>query len=266
MRAAVLFACLLTTLAEAHEVTVIPIRLHGEGHVASVHIDGVPLKAIIDTSGYNSIGISPAALQKLRVRFGSGSVERIDGDGHTFRGREFRIDQLQVGNSVFEDVRGFVRLEHESGSFGGSPFDVSIGRDFLQHFTVVIDYPKSRIELHRYRAAPGVCRGTAAGLLQSNGGVHYSVIATPDGPMKMAWDTGAAYSVIQEKLVTSRGLDSPDERFTTRLAIGTRSLGSHRMIVMSLPGVPDIDGLLGANFFALHRVCVDYGRRQVHVR
>lgn len=266
MRATVLFVCLLWSVTQAHEVTVIPIRLQGEGHLAIVRIDDISLNAIIDTSGYHAVGISPSALQRLRVRYSSGAVERIDGEGHRFRGREFQIDRLRLGDTVFENVRGFERLEHDSGAFGGSPFEVSIGRDFLQHFTVVIDYPNNQIELHRYRAVPGVCRGSVADLRQSAGGIHYSVVTTADGPMRLAWDTGAAYSIIQQDLVRARGLDSADGRFTTRLAIGARSLGAHRMIVMSLPGVPDIDGLLGANFFARHRVCVDYGRRQVHVR
>jgi len=266
MRATVFLVCLLSSAAQAHEVTIIPLRSHGEGHLATVRIDDVPLQAIIDTSGYSTVGISPTALQKLHVHYGPGAIERIDGEGHRFRGREFRIDRLQLGNSVFENVRGFERLEHDSGAFGGSPFEVSIGRDFLQHFTVVIDYPKNRIELHRYRAAPGVCRGSAADLLQSAGGVHYSVVMTGKEPLKLAWDTGATYSIIQERLVTSRGFDQEGERVTARLSLGTRPLGSYRMIVMSLPGVPDLDGVLGDNFFAHHRVCLDYGRREVHVR
>ena len=84
--------------------------------------------------------------------------------------------------------------------------------------------------------------------------------------MKLAWDTGATYSIVQKEVVDARGLDSGDERLTTRLSLGAHSLGAHRMVVMDLPGVPDLDGLLGDNFFEHHRVCLDYGRREVRVR
>src|SRR5690242_8106208 len=91
MRAAVFLAFLLSSATQAHEVTIIPIRSDGAGHIATVQINDVPLTAIIDTSGYHTIGISPAALRKLNVRYGAGAVERIDGEGHRFPGREFRV-------------------------------------------------------------------------------------------------------------------------------------------------------------------------------
>jgi hypothetical protein len=266
MRLPTLLVFLLPTTISAHEVTIVPIRLHGQGHTTIVQVDDVPLKAIIDTSGYHTFGIAPAPLEKLRVRYEAGYVERIDGEGHRFRGREFRVDRLRLGGTLFENVHGYERLESESAAFGSSPFDVSIGRDFLQHFTVVIDYANQQIELHRFRAAPGVCRGAAARLARSDGGVPYSVVMTDAGSMKLAWDTGATYSLIQTSVTEARHLRLSDERFTTQLALGTHHMGSYRMVAMALPGVPDLDGVLGANFFARHRVCLDYGRAEVRIR
>jgi hypothetical protein len=84
--------------------------------------------------------------------------------------------------------------------------------------------------------------------------------------MKLAWDTGATYSLVQEAVAVGRGLRLQDDRYATRrLALGSVDMGPHRMVVLELPGVPDIDGVLGSNFFATHRVCFDHERRIVSV-
>jgi hypothetical protein len=57
-----------------------------------------------------------------------------------------------------------------------------------------------------------------------------------------------------------RRLALQEERFTTRLALEGQDFGRHRMVVLDLPGAPDIDGALGANFFIRHHVCLDYAR------
>jgi hypothetical protein len=38
-----------------------------------------------------------------------------------------------------------------------------------------------------------------------------------------------------------------------------------QLVAIDLPGLPDLDGLIGYNFFEKHRVCFDYARRTVSV-
>jgi len=266
MRTIVLAAmCMLAPAAHAADVTVVPIDIREDGHIAHVRVSGVTLRALIDTSGYRSVGITPAALAKLRVRYRETFAERIDGAGNRFRGREFEIPELRLGNSVFRDVPGFERLESDDRVFGSAPFDVAIGRDFLSRFTVIVDYPHRRIMLHEPTSKGAQCRGPAAALAPSSSGVMYSVMDTDAGPMRLAWDTGAIYSVVQQHYSGGRELLLQGERFVTHLALGAQAFGPHRMVVLDLPGAPDIDGLLGANFFSRHRVCLDYPRRLVTV-
>lgn len=265
MRALCLAIAILSTAAHAGDVTIIPIGFDRGGNHTTVSINDVELSAIIDTSGYHSVGISPAALNRLNVRFRQTFAERVDGAGRRFRGREFVIPELRLGNGVFRDVPGFERHESSDAQFGRAPFDVAIGREFLQSYRVVVDYPSHRIELHP--AGPSLPCGTITGTLQPHAsGVMYSVLMTDDGPLRLAWDTGSTYSLVQKRLATERGLRFQDERYATQtLTLGTRELGPHRMVVLDLAGAPELDGVLGSNFFAHHRVCLDYPGRTISV-
>ena len=101
----------------------------------------------------------------------------------------------------------------------------------------------------------------------SASGLMYSILITDGGPMKLAWDTGATYSLVQKAVIETRGLALQDGRYATdTLALGSRDFGPHRMVALDLAGAPHVDGVIGANFFARHRVCFDYGRRAVGVR
>ena len=85
--------------------------------------------------------------------------------------------------------------------------------------------------------------------------------------MRMAWDTGSTYSLVQRRVTVERMLALQDGRYTTgSLLLESHQLGPHRMIALDLDGVPELDGVLGANFFARHRVCFDHRRLIVSVR
>ena len=266
MRALCLAIAFLSSVAYADEITIIPIGIERGGNQTTVSIGDVRLRAVIDTSGYHSVGISPDALNRLNVRFQHTFVERIDGAGQRFRGREFVIPELHLGNGIFRDVAGFERHESADAQFGRAPFEVAIGREFLQRYRVIVDYPGHRIELHATGSHP-VC-GEPTGTIEPHpSGLMYSILLTDDGPLKLAWDTGSTYSLIQKRLAAERGMRFQDERYAThRLRLGSRELGPHRMVVLDLAGAPEIDGVLGSNFFAQHRVCFDYPARTISVR
>jgi hypothetical protein len=42
--------------------------------------------------------------------------------------------------------------------------------------------------------------------------------------------------------------------------------GAMDMVSIDMGGVPDLDGLIGFNFFEHHRVCLDYVHQTVSVR
>ena len=137
----------------------------------------------------------------------------------------------------------------------------------MQRYTVIVDYPKHRIELHPAEPDPAHCGRPIAPIAASPSGLIYSIVRTDAGPMRLAWDTGSTYSLIQKAVVDARGLRLHDERYATeRMALGRYNFGPHKMVALDLPGASDVDGVIGANFFARHRVCFDYSTWAVSIR
>ena len=94
------------------------------------------------------------------------------------------------------------------------------------------------------------------------------MMSTDHGDFVMVWDTGAAGATfIQERLVRQRGLPIHDEAYaTSKFQVGSLDLGPAELVPIPLDGFPDIDGLIGSNVFALHRVCFDFANRIVSVQ
>lgn len=264
---ALLLLCASAVRGETDAI-VIPIELKDGNNFTSILIGDVSLKAVIDTGGWHEIGITSEALTKLHVRFTGTTTERTDGGGNKFRGPEFRIPVLQLGGHTFRDILGFERHQAASGDFGGPPlFDALIGRDFLQRYTVVVDYPRQRIELHPAARALKVCGQSIATILPTSNGFMFSVVQTDSGAMNLGWDTGATYSFIQKTLANARQLALDDDLYSTqRFTLANLDAGPMDMVAIELGGVPEVDGLIGFNFFEKHRVCFDYKKRTVNVR
>jgi hypothetical protein len=77
------------------------------------------------------------------------------------------------------EVLGFERHQAVSGDFGGAPlFDALIGRDFLQRYMLVVDYPRQRFELHPAARAPNLCGKPTATILPNTDGMMLSTVQT----------------------------------------------------------------------------------------
>ena len=247
---------------------VIPIEIVDGNNVADLTIGKMTLKAHIDTGGHGTVGISPQAVATLQVRFTGAVTSRTDGSGAQFQQREFIIASLKLGGHVFRNVKGYERLQAASGNFGGAPFDALIGRDFLTLYTVVVDYPQKRFELHDRWDGRNVCGIPTAAMRDNAVGLWLTEVVTDHGRLSFAWDTGAkGASFIQERIVTERGLPLSDEVYRTqKFIIGSRNIGPLELVPLPLNGVADIDGLIGISVFASHRVCFDFARHLVSLR
>ncbi len=257
--------------AAAHSETaavVIPIELKDGNNFTTIRIGDVSLKALIDTGGWHEIGITPEALAKLDVKFTGTTTERTDGGGHKFQGREFCIPSLQLGGHTFRNILGYERHQAATGDFGGPPlFDALIGRDFLQRYTLVVDYPHQRFELHPAVDSLAVCRPPTAMILPTSNGFMFSGVQTDNGTMNLGWDTGATYSFVQKAVAHVRQLPLNDDLYSTqRFILNTLDAGPMDLVAIELNGVPEVDGLIGFNFFKKHRVCFDYRRHTVSLR
>jgi hypothetical protein len=252
----------------AMAATTIPIEIVEGNNFASLFIGSTQLKAHIDTGGYQTLGLSPAALERVKVQFTGTFTTRTDGTGNKFSQREFIVPQLRLGGQVFHNVRGYERLQAASGGFGGAAFDALIGRDFLKQFTVVVDYPRRRFELHDPAVGASVCGRPTAKLTQNVDGFFASTVETDHGPLQLVWDTGArGASFVQESVAAERELPLKDDAYLTkRFAVGPKDLGPLELVPIALSGFPDIDGLIGIRIFASHRICFDFRELTVSVQ
>lgn len=247
----------------------IPVEIVEGNNIATVEAGGTTLRGHIDTGGFKTVGVTTDALARMSVRFLPEMIERPDGSGTKFRGRTFVIPELKLGGQVFRDVRGYERRQAASGVFGGPPpFDAIIGREFLEPYTVVVDYPQRRIELHARHAGPRVCGEATVPFRTSPDGLWLSRVETDHGAFEMIWDTGSrGASFIQERLVTERSLPLKDDAYPTqRFRIGSRDFGPVELVPIPLTGWPALDGTLGISVFADHRVCFDGLRSIVSIR
>jgi len=260
-----LLLCAAPSLCAA--AIVIPVDLEDGNNFATVRINGVKLKTVIDTGGWHAIGITPAAVARLHVQFTGTTAALADSAGGRYEGREFRIPSMQLGGVTFHDVLGYERRPAGAGDIDAAEFDAVIGSDFLEHYTVVVDYPHKRFELFPASSAHAVCGPATATMLPSEDGIMFSTIRTDSGAMNLGWDTGATYSVLQKAVATLRGLPLRDDFYSTRrFALERFDAGGMDLVSVDMAGVPDLDGLIGFNFFEHRRVCFDYAGRTVSVR
>ena len=245
--------------------TVVPLQLEDDDYIATVRIGDARLKAVLDTGGGYGIAIAPEALERLKVRFYGDTVERIGMGGEKFRGREFVIPSMEMGETVILNVDGFER--RHGGSDGDTPYDVVIGSRFLEQYTVIIDYPRQRLELHPPGRGATVCGAPSAALMPTQNRIVFSTVRTDSGVMNLGWSSGATYSVVLKTVAYLRGLTLKDGFYSTRrFALGGTNAGPVDMAAFDVPGIPDLDGLIGSDFFERFRVCFDYAEHTVSVR
>ena len=258
----------LTALRLCPAQTLVPVEREDGNNVATLRIGQQELKAVLDTSGGYAIALSPQALEKLRVRFSGNVIERTGLGGEKFRGREFVIPSLELGGTVFLNVDGFERRHAaEADSKAGRSYEAVIGGGFLEHYTVVIDYPGRRFELHPAGHGPAVCGPATAPMLPTQNGVEFTTVRTDAGVMNLGWSSGSTYSVLQKAVADLRSLALKDGFYSTRrFSLERFNAGAMEMVAIDVPGIPDLDGLIGFDFFERYRVCFDYQHHTVSVR
>jgi hypothetical protein len=246
--------------------TLVPLELEDDNYLATLRIGDAHLKAVLDTSGRYAIAITPEALDKLQVRFSGNTVERTGTGGEKFRGRQFVIPSMELGGTIFLSVDGFER-RHAGSEPGDAPYEAVIGGAFLEHYAVVVDYPQRRLELEPPARGPAVCGPASAPMLPTQNGIMFTTVRTDSGVMNLGWSTGSTYSVVQKTVTYLRGLALKDGFYATRrFSLERIEAGPMEMVSIDVPGIPDLDGLIGFDFFERYRVCFDYEHHTVSVQ
>jgi hypothetical protein len=242
---------------------VVPLYVVDGRYVTDLRVGSTTLRTHVDTGGVGAVGVFPPALARLTVEYTGATSARTDGAGQRWVGRAFVIPSLRFGDATFTRVPGYERREAADGNFGGrAPYDAVVGRDLLERYTVVVDYPQRRLELHPREAGPRVCTGAHTTLFRLARGFWASEVVTDHGSLILVWDTGATgASFVKDRVAASLSLPLRDGAYgTARFAIGEADLGPTALRPLKIGGALDADGMIGSDVFARHRVCFDLQR------
>lgn len=244
---------------------VIPIEIEGGNPVASVRINGVDARLIVDSGG-DLVSLKPAAIERVAAERTGASADGTNALGQTNAQALLRLDSLEIGGRTFRGIAA-----QESGDYAADAAgDGVIGRRFLNGFVAVYDYPALRISLfdaEERDAATRDCRGTRLPVLPDAEGLIITHARADRLDLRVLWDTGAVQSFVKQSFANEHAIPVEAPFYTARkFSLGGRDVGPLRFVVVDLRAPEGVDGYMGYNFFADHVVCIDPRRRMVRFR
>ena len=247
----------------------LPISIVRTSPVAIIQVGGQAVPVGIDTGG-GAIALSEDVIRNAGgVRLAE-EQEWSDAYGQKYRVPLFRMPVITIGGRAFRDIVVIQATELE-----GPPVPNGIGGQFLSQFVTVIDYVGQSFTLWPASAETAISAacGTTRTPMEKTEQLDLAVskFDTPSGTLRLLWDTGASYSMLPEALAASRRLETSLRGQTpfynpATLSVAGREFGPLEFVVAPLQLPSDFEGMLGANFFSTHVVCLDYERREVRIR
>jgi predicted aspartyl protease len=245
------------------------IKIIGSNPVTEITIGGKSIQAIVDTGG-GAIALSEEVIRSSGATRLKNDREWVDALGKAYRVPQFKVPKIDIGSRTFQDVLVIVAAERK-----GPPVPNTIGGQFLSHYIAVVDYAGLSITLWPNSAklrAESYCDGDSIPMENAEQpDLAIGLFATPSGPLRLLLDTGATYSMLPNTLIASRRLATTRQGDTpfygpVELTVGKRVFAPLEFVVLPLQLPRDFDGMLGANFFKNHVVCLNFQRREVRVR
>jgi hypothetical protein len=262
----------LDAIAQNAEPLRLPLTIIGSNPVTVITVGDRKVQAVVDTGG-GGITLSEDVIRSAGgVRLAD---ERVwnDAFGREHRVPLFKVPVIAIGGQTFHDVVVIQASDWPKGE--GPPVPNAIGQQFLGRYFAVIDYAGLTMTLWppgTEHVASAACGRTHIPMEQTeDSDLVVTEFDTPSGSFRLAWDTGATSSAISESLAASLRLETIDRDQTsfytpTRLSAAGQQFGPMEFVVLPLQLPGDFQGILGANFFSDHVVCLDWEKREVRVR
>ena len=292
----VLVACLARSAGacEMTRLATVPLTLADGRILVDLEINGRDATFQLDTGAARSV-VTPQAVHRLglaRDRWVGSTIGGIGG-----------IDRRSVADTTSLTLAG-IALHHRDAArdsmlpvavlgapeAGGRIIDGLLGRDFLSAFDVALNVGARTMALWRVRG----CAGRFLPLMGAWSGAYDAIQAVPaygDAMVLMVRANGAVMRALpdtgaNETLITAPGMVrlgliagpsalsargvGPHPRPVTplrlsRLRVGDRTALDVPVLASNLRVFPIVDMLLGADWFAAHRVWLSYATGQVFV-
>jgi hypothetical protein len=248
-----------------------PLTIVESGPATRIMIGDMEVTIGIDTGG-GIVDLSADVIRNVGAKRLSGYNTWTDSYGQEFRSPLFEVPSITIDGRTFRDLTVEQMDEPAPGDERG--VSNSIGRDFLRHYFVVIDY--ANLVMTLWPPGSSAIASNQCGSLRvpmestKESGLAVVRIATPSGTFRAILDTGAQYSMMPEALARDRNLsltfrgDTPFYR--EKLTVAGLDLGPLEFVVLPVEPPEDFQVFLGYNFFSKHVVCLDYKNREILVR
>lgn len=259
-------------ISRSSEPLRLPLSIIQSNPVTTISVGDATVQAGIDTGG-GAIELSEGVIHSAGgVRLAEDRTWN-DAFGREYRVPQFKVPIMTIGGQEFHDIVVIQAATWPEGE--GPPVPNGIGRDFLSRYFVVIDYAGLSMTLWPpdTRVAASATCGTERVPMEptKESDLVVSEFTTPSGPIRLAWDTGATYSVLPEALAQDWRLDLMFRGQTSfyrlpSLSAAGSDFGPLEFVVLPIQPPEDFQGIIGANFFSDHIVCLDYEKREVLIR
>jgi len=239
----------------------VPIEMTTGLPVLRATVSGQPVLLIVDLGGYKGIALTPEALKKLSVNYDSRVESWRNSAGEVFHAKLFSASDVKIGEQSVGSVDG---IEYATTIPG---VDGYIGFAVLKNFTLVFDYPHNELRIYPPTSAAlaSECGAKNPVHLEIVNGVVQSKIDTDKGQLVFQWDTGASENVLRPSAIDLSGDTPVPSHVFSRFEIGGKSYGRTRIPLREFIA-PNVDGVLGSEFFASRIVCLDFKSRSAAIR
>ena len=217
----------------------------------SARVNGDPVQLFIDTGGYKPIALKQDVIRRLSLPYDDGSSSANDAQGQSYTARSFTATSFQAGSLSLSPAHGADLPNLGTHAY---PQDGYLGYGVLKNHTLVIDYARGELLMYAPSAGSAVLArecGVDTFDFEIRNAVIQATVETDVGPRIFQFDTGANRNIVRQAPATGAA-----EATFKRFHLGTAELGPMSFRVIPYRA-PDVDGVLGKDFFAAHRVCLD---------
>jgi hypothetical protein len=249
---------------------VVPLALERDMPIVELHAQDRKLRLIVDLGGADALALTEPSLASLNVGWTGGSKHVSDAFGRSTRSREFVLERARLGDLDLHGVRGYVIPEsrlHQAGL--PENLDGYVGHGLLGAMNLLVDYPQQRLMLvPREAPSPLDISECAHSAFEFKRVGVVSRIAIAGRTLTTVWDTGANRTVIRPHSVPPglpRRTTQRNEIISVEsVQIGEQDTGPLDLYLLDF-SQPNVDVIMGNNFFAEHAVWFDFANERLAV-
>jgi hypothetical protein len=234
---------------------VVPLEIRESIPFVAVKVNDAPMSLILDSGNYSSaIALTADEMRQASVT-SMGAARIANALGQVFEVSRFSVERLALGSVVLHDVAG-TELKFDP-NFAPPGKAGHIGLAGIRDRTLVVDFPRRRIEIHPGGTFPARCIGDEAELVTGDYGIA-SRFHTATGTLLLGWDTAAQINVLSPKvfgLASGQYEHGELRRRDGSVVAGKVEETSFRLLDIQIPG---LDGILGYDYFLTHVVCFNF--------